>query len=241
MRTLIVLTLILLAVVAIVPAANATDAQAAVFQWMEGDTWTSGPPFPSANVMQYAIGLQLPDLPPEPLLQTSIQLANVVPDTPTKLLASGFGGGWQPGSFFDVFYEGDMELFPAQTFIDMFYDFSLVSGEDATFRSRPYMFWSDSFFDVFVELEIPGREEFLGLLLHATPAQGGRFTSAALRLGDDWHIDSFFDVTYVIEFDDPGSIDPSGPLTEAYHHAIISPEPGSMALIGVGLLALMKK
>jgi|GEM_PF-3224279 len=127
------------------------------------------------------------------------------------------GGNFAVDSFFDVFTELDLpsgQQFRVESFFDVFTELSVDGGGS---------FPADSFFDVFVELDIkpddsPGKfdTEIVSMSLsgtdntepviraHTGPRQPGGSTSATRLPDGNYHVDSFFDITYEIDFDGSG-------------------------------------
>jgi len=125
----------------------------------------------------------------------------------TGRLDSG-GGDFAVDSFFDVFTELGDGLYHIDSFFDVFTELSVDGGQ----------FQPDSFFDVFVELDVSRNDqmpagtfdtEIVSMSLSgnvgATPVDLGVLRSSgkarATQLPNgNFNVDSFFDITYTIDF-----------------------------------------
>ncbi len=117
---------------------------------------SQGPPYPATNAVKANIGTSA--LPFTPIAQTSLRVRTVTPVAFTRMVGSDSGGGvGDPGvnSFFDVFLETPMML---SSFFDIWTEVSTAGGMPLPLTNAPTVVWhTDSFFDVFWEVEVPGQ------------------------------------------------------------------------------------
>jgi hypothetical protein len=176
-----------------------------------------------------------------------IGISMVTPIGPTvpnevRLTMKGTDRGGTNGgsleSFFDVFTELSVDG-GSRFVIDSFFDVFTELGTGTPGRVRSFRIdhqEGDSFFDVFVEVDLPGLfAGYQGHNLHFAPAPGA---PVALNMpGGDFAVDSFFDITYEIDFN--GRVDATMPLLRMTMDGSWTPEPATLSLLGVGIAGLL--
>jgi len=154
-------------------------------------------------------------------------------------ISSPIGGssdqGLVPALKFDV---GDTAqgAFPANSFFDVFFDFSLPGGghvQPIITGAGAGMAPPASFFDVFLELDLADGPHYFDLHYQANPNQSG-LGGIALAAADI-NRDGFPDV--LVAGIPGGQLDPSQPLFSVTLNSV--PEPSTVMLAATGLLGLL--
>ncbi|HOX56149.1 MAG TPA: hypothetical protein P5205_04705 [Candidatus Paceibacterota bacterium] len=172
---------------------------------------SQGPPYPPAGP-GVLTKLGLPTLPFTQIGQVAMQVKNLTPPGATVLVGSDSGGGvGDPGvsSFFDVFM--DVPMMP-DSFFDIFTELSSAVGLPMPLAGEPTVVWhADSFFDVFLECDVPGQgRQFLQMSFRVPEGQTTRFNPDPTPQ----YIapDSFFDIFMSVSSTAGGQINPALPV-----------------------------
>jgi hypothetical protein len=240
----------------VVALLSAAPAQAAIDSFFDVFVdITQGPPYPTppvrvhvasgdvngdgiADTMTHDVSMglrtvSLNGLPPgEPVIGTlSVVEGDGGPD--------GSGGVAYRSAFFDVFTELDFDTSAGRfrpAFFDVFADFSDI-GTGARLIGTPSALYAvDSFFDVFVELELPNGETQTHQI-HGQCAPG--VTLNVGMTGTSFHIDSFFDIFTELHFA-PDYVPDGAPLRMTMT-GTATPAPGALALLGLAGLSAVKR
>ena len=187
--------------------------------------------------------------PPTPLQDVNFSLNDARIGTlqnPGGTLPANLSGGLiNPGpdalgdaGFLDVFYNGSPGDFPANSFFDVFTEITDPNtGQPAEMKNGTVKFFNESKgFGMVVSGHVPGSPEYLySLMGEINPAQSGlSFANVPVVPGGG---SSFFDIFTELQFDGPGTIDPSIPLFRLTLTPV--PEPSTLVLAAVGMAALM--
>jgi hypothetical protein len=137
---------------------------------------SQGPPYPPANPVRTSFGT--PSLPFTTIGKIATQVKSVTPVVQTRMIGSDSGGSvGNPGlcSFFDVFL--DAPTMPS-SFFDIFTELTSSVGGALPLADAPTVIWhTDSFFDVFLEADIPGKgRQFLQMSFRVPDGQPVKFT-----------------------------------------------------------------
>lgn len=146
--------------------------------------------------------------------------------------------GLGDAGFFDVFYDGPAGDFPASSFFDIFTEITVPNSSPPQYGQSSQKSAGDGdYLQVRnFKVDISGiAAQDLDFLFEINPNQTGlRFGASSL---DQPTPSSFFDIFTELQFDGPGSIDPSLPLFRITLTAV--PEPSTWILAATGAVALM--
>jgi hypothetical protein len=220
---------------------------------------TAGPPYPtSSSPVEVVTGVQPQggtDIVPVEIVQLSLKSVQPIEvntgDGPepweVEVRAGDLGGDFGVDSFFDVFYTLPSDSWPVDSFFDITYQIGPPpggTGGSVDPLNNPELFHTDSFFDVFFDVEIPDEQIIISHHLHGQLAPGMEFTSVTLPPGD-FSVDSFFDIAYQIhQTDPPASGSESSPILSMTMNATVTPEPGTVALLifgGAGAVGALRR
>ncbi len=146
---------------------------------------------------------------------------------------------------FDVFYTGAASDFPASSFFDVFTDFTQPGTNERSSAGvirdsplEPQQFWA---VDLGTQLS-PGPEYLFSLAGQINSLQPGlSFNGLNVVQGTstDPNANSFFDIFTELQFSGPGTINPSLPLFEITMTGASVPEPSTLVLAAIAVVALM--
>jgi hypothetical protein len=149
--------------------------------------------------------------------------------------------GLGDAGFFDVFYDGPAGDFPASSFFDVFTEITDPNtGQPAEMKNGVVKFFNETKgFGMVISGQVPGEPEyFYSLTGEINPAQVGlSFADVSVVPGGGPPANSFFDIFTELQFDGPGTIDPSLPLFRVTLTPV--PEPSTLVLAAVGVAALI--
>jgi hypothetical protein len=153
-------------------------------------------------------------------------------------IANPGADGLGDAGFFDVFYDGLASDFPAISFFDVFLDITdPATGQPTEMKNGTVKFFNEAKgFGMVVSGQLPGEPEYLySLMGEINPAQVGlSFADVPVVPGG---ASSFFDIFTELQFDGPGTIDPSIPLFRLTLTPV--PEPSTLVLAIAGMAALL--
>jgi len=149
--------------------------------------------------------------------------------------------GLGDAGFFDVFYDGPANDFPARSFFDVFTEITGPgNGPPAEMKNGVVKFFNEAKgFGMVVSGQLPGEPEYLySLTGEINPAQSGlSFGDVTVVPGGAPIADSFFDIFTELSFDGSGMINPGLPLFRLTLTPV--PEPSTLVLSAAGMVGLI--
>lgn len=176
----------------------------------------------------------------------SMRLNGLPPGTPVtgtlRALPGDQGaGGFPVNSFFDVFCDisGSPPGPAPNSFFDVFADWSDIGSPGVIRHALPMAapYFVDSFFDIFVEVDLPSPGGMTqSLHLHGQMAPGAHINPGSHV---DFPANSFFDVFFDISYD--ASFNPNSPTMRMTLSGSVPAPGGAAALLGLGMVAGLRR